>query len=135
VRFENMGNYLSIVDEENSVDRIVKKSNSLVRSYYDLSLTEQRIISIAITYIKDIECLTVDIPVESYKKHLGLQGLNNNHFNEVLKTLRSNTIVISKIDKNTGEIKEGTITGWVDSIKVKEGMISVNLTQIYGGML
>lgn len=116
--------YISIenLDDEK---RMVKKSNDLVRSYYDLSLTEMRIISIAISYIKDIECMTVDIPLPSYKKHLKIKNVNYSHFEEVLKSLRQNTIVMAKMDKNTGDVSEGLVTGWVNRIQLKNNYVSI----------
>lgn len=120
-----MSEYLLIQDVDD-VEKIVKKSNYLVRSYYDLSTTEQKILLIAIAYIKDPECRVVDIPLPSYKKMLNIKDVNYTHFNTILKNLRQNTIVMATIDKNTNEVKEGIITGWVNSIYLKDGYISIH---------
>lgn len=124
-----MSKYLTSYDLDKNIIRTVNKSNDLIRAYYDLSITEQKIILIAISYIEDPECRIVNIPLSSYKKYLGLESFNYEHFDKILKSLRQNTITIAKTDKNTGEISEGVITGFVDSIKIKDSIISVNFNK------
>lgn len=119
-----MNNYIAIENIDNE-QRIVKKSNDLVRSYYDLSLTAMRIISMAISFIKDTDCRIVDIPLPTYKKLLNTSAVNYKHFDEVLKTLRQNTIVMAKVDKNSGEVTEGLITGWINRIYLKDNNVSL----------
>jgi len=124
-----MSNYLTAYDDDQSSIRMVKKSNHLVRSYYDLSLTEQRIILVAISYINDSDCRIVEVPLASYKKYLGLESFNYDHFEKVLMTLRRNIISVSTTDKTTGEVTKGLISGWVDNIEVDNGFIYVDFNK------
>lgn len=109
----------------NHEPRQIKKSNMLIHSKYDLSVTEQRIILIAISFIQDSNNRTIEIPLREYKEMLGLESFNYTHFNDVLKKLKQNTIVMTKMDKRTGELEEGLITGWIDRISYQDATISL----------
>lgn len=109
----------------NHESRQVKKSNMLIHSKYDLSVTEQRIILIAVSFIEDHNNKIIEIPIHDYKQMLGLESFNYAHFNDVLKKLKQNTIVMTQINKKTGEVEEGLITGWIDRVQYKDGIISL----------
>ncbi len=118
---------ISTLDNDSSF--IVKKSNSLIHSKYNLSLIEQRIVLIAISFIDDIESRTVEIPVTTYKTLLKQEHFNYQHFVEVLKKLRENSIVMVTINKKTQELDEGIITGWVDRVYYSKGIIQIKFNE------
>lgn len=114
---------------DNSSRRMIKKSNQLIRSRYDLSLTEQRILMIAISFIDNSGNRTVEIPISVYKQFMGLEYLNYKHIVDVLGKLRSNTIIMATEDKKTGEIQEALIDGWVELIHYREGVMNITFTK------
>jgi plasmid replication initiation protein len=133
-----MSNYVTIESEDTQIKRIVKKSNKLVRSYYDLSLTELRIIALATTYIEDETNKVVMIPIASYKHYLGLTKVDYRHINEVLIVLRKNTLVVvnnDDVDKFTNEVRKAKITGWVNDIIIDNGYIKIDFTDHVWGYI
>ena len=110
--------------------RIVKKSNDLIRAYYDLSLVEQRIILIAISYITDSDNRTVEIPVPDYKNLLGVKTIDYSFLNDVLTELRQKSIIITNnnTDEN-GDIDEFLITGWVNNIQKKKNKLFIEFNK------
>lgn len=107
----------------------VKKSNELIRSKYNLSLLEQRIILIGISYIKDKSNRNVYIPVSEYRNLLNVEHFNYQHLVDVLQKLRERSIVTAKVNSATGELEEGFITGWVDSVHYKDGVIQLRFNE------
>ncbi len=127
-----MSNIINIADEDMNKVKIVKKSNQLVRSFYDLSLTEQRIIAIAIAYIEDESDRKVIIPLDSYKRFLDIDRVDYRHINSVLKVLRSNSIVFinpKDIDKLTSEVNKATVTGWVDNLYIENRNLKIEFNE------
>jgi plasmid replication initiation protein len=127
-----MSKIINIADEDVNKIKIVKKSNQLVRSFYDLSLTEQRIIAMAIAYIEDETDRKVLIPLASYKRFLDIERVDLRHINNVLKVLRSNSIVFvnpKDIDKLSSEVNKATVTGWVDNLYVDNGYLKIEFNE------
>jgi plasmid replication initiation protein len=107
----------------------INKSNILIRAKYDLSVVEYRVIHIGIAYVEDTRNRTVEIPVSDYKKLLGLEHFNYQHLVDVLKKLRERSIVTAKINDKTGELEEGHITGWVDSVRYNSGRVKLTYNE------
>lgn len=132
------GNFMSniiAIENYDLGEQVVKKSNDLVRAYYNMSLNELRIINTAISFIKDEDCRIVDIPVPAYKKLLNVSTINYTYVKSVLAKLRENTITLAKVDKNTGEAYDVLITGWVNRIQLNDGYISVEFNADVWGHL
>jgi plasmid replication initiation protein len=107
----------------------VKKSNTLIHSKYDLSVMEYRIILIGISYIQNEHNRNVSIPVSDYKQHLKIEHFNYKHLVEVLQKLRENSIVTVRINPVTNLLEEGFITGWVDAVHYKDGIINIRFNE------
>jgi plasmid replication initiation protein len=107
----------------------INKSNTLIRAKYDLSVVEYRVIHIGIAYVEDTHNRTVEIPVSDYKKLLGLEHFNYQHLVDVLKKLRERSIVTAKVNEKTGELEEGYITGWVDSVRYNSGRVRLTYNE------
>jgi plasmid replication initiation protein len=107
----------------------INKSNILIRAKYDLSVVEYRVIHIGIVYVEDTHNRTVEIPVSDYKKLLELEHFNYQHLVDVLQKLRERSIVTAKFNDKTGELEEGYITGWIDSVRYNNGIIRLTYNE------
>lgn len=102
---------------------MVVKSNMLVNAKYDCSIIEQKIIVIGASFLTEDNQKTVEISKQTYQDLLGIETFNYVHFNTTLKKLKQNTIIMTSINKKTGELEEGIITGWIDRVVYKDATI------------
>jgi plasmid replication initiation protein len=104
----------------------IVKSNLLVEAKYDLTLTEQKLILMAISKIDPASRKrnVVPIRIREFCNLIGSTQERYTEIREILRNLRKKEILITQYN-NSRDIKEELIAGWIDTAHYKNGEVEI----------